>query len=64
MISFQNERGKRAFFSYHDMFFLFDGPVGRNLCPKKYLTISKTVICVGASLNCEISRVIISRPSS
>ena len=32
----------------------FDGQVGRNLCPKKCLTTSKTVMCVcvgGASLD-------------
>ena len=38
----------------------FDGQVVRNLCPKDRLTTSKTVMCVrGASLNGEISRVIV-----
>ena len=60
MISFQNGRGKRAFFARHDPVFLFDGQVGGNLCLKKCLTTSKMVMCVcggggggggGASLN-------------
>ena len=53
MISFRNGRGKRAFFARHELFFIFHGQVGCNLCPKKCLTTSKTVmyvcvcVCVG-----------------
>ena len=51
MISFQNRRGKRAFFAHHDLFFpFFYGTLGRKLCPKKCLTTSKTVMCVNGGV--------------
>ena len=68
----EGERGRSLRAMTYSSF--FDGPVGHNLCPKKCLTTSKKVggggggggggwvLC--ASLNCEINRVIIRRPSS
>ena len=65
MISFRNGRGKRAFFACHDMFFFFNGLVDRNLCPKKCLTTSKTVMCgVGGIFKLRDQLVIISRSFS
>ena len=57
MISFRNGREKGRSLCAMTRSSFFDGQVGRNLCPKKCLTTSKTVmyVCVGgwegASLN-------------